>query len=345
MTSPSCSSAKRRLKTKDLFQKLPGNSRILFIRLRSMGDCLLLTSPLRALKEDFPGFRISVLVESRFAGCFEGNPDIDSILSITSKADGFRRVANRFDLVINLHGGPTSLMYALAARGLRIGFEQYPHRWLYRGLLPRPQPRTHATVATLDAFRWLGVRKETAPPLRFEGHSDTGEKLRAGLPAPYAVIHPAALMETKRWDSGRFGELARSLQNLGLTVVLTCGPGEERIVHEVLHYVPSAEKRTGLGICDLAELLRGARLYAGNDSGPMHLAAAVGTPVIAIWGSSDSRSWRPWGVDHEVVQNPFECNPCPGYRCLVAPTPLCIESVTVDQAVAAARRLLKTPGV
>ena len=63
----------------------------------------------------------------------------------------------------------------------------------------------------------------------------------------------------------------------------------------------------------------------------MHLAAAVGTPIIAIWGSSDSRRWRPWNVEHRVVQNPFECNPCPGYRCLVADSPLCIESVTVEQ--------------
>ena len=94
---------------------------------------------------------------------------------------------------------------------------------------------------------------------------------------------------------------------------------------------------------ELAELIRGAQLYVGNDSGPMHLAAAVGTPIVAVWGSSDSRRWRPWAAEHvAIVQNPFECNPCPGYRCLVAPTPLCIESVTVDQAVAAAKQLLKT---
>ena len=81
-------------------------------------------------------------------------------------------------------------------------------------------------------------------------------------------------------------------------------------------------------------------MYIGNDSGPMHLAAAVGTPTVAVWGSSDSRRWRPWGVEHRVVQNPFECNPCPGYRCLVADSPLCIESVTVDQVNAAVEEVL-----
>ena len=307
-----------------------------------MGDCLLLTSPVRALKEEFPGFQISILVESRFAGCFEGNPDIDEVLAIAGKKEGFRLAVRRYDLVVNLHGGPTSLMYALLARGPHIGFEQYQYRWLYRGLLPAPQPRTHATEATLAAFQWLGVQTQTPPPLRYEGHSEASARGRAQLQTPYAVIHPAALLETKRWEARRFAELARSLQELGLTIVLTCGPGEESVVNEVLRHVQSAQVRTALGVPELAELLRGARLYVGNDSGPMHLAAAVGTPVVAVWGSSDSRSWRPWAVEHVVVQNPFECNPCPGYRCLVAPTPLCIESVTVEQAFAAARQLLKS---
>jgi len=125
--------------------------------------------------------------------------------------------------------------------------------------------------------------------------------------------------------------------------VLTCGSGEESIAAEVARDVPSPKLLVGLSIPELAEVLRGAKLYAGNDSGPMHLAAAVGTPIVALWGSSNSRRWRPWGVNHAVVQNPFECNPCPGYRCLVVPTPpkpLCIDSVTVEQAVAAAKRVL-----
>jgi ADP-heptose:LPS heptosyltransferase len=147
-------------------------------------------------------------------------------------------------------------------------------------------------------------------------------------------------METKRWAASRFTELARALQTMDLAVVLTCGPGEEAVVDEVAKGLDSTEVVKAPGIAELAQLIAGARLYVGNDSGPMHLAAAVGTPIVALWGSSDSRRWRPWSVNNVVVQNPFECNPCAGYRCLVAPTPLCIESITVDQAVAAAKKLL-----
>jgi ADP-heptose:LPS heptosyltransferase len=323
------------LKTKDLFLSLGPQARILLIRLRSMGDCLLLTSPVRALKEQFPGFRISVLVEARFADCFDGNPDIDEILPIRRKSDAMRLLRRRFDLILNLHGGPTSLMYAMMARGPHLGFEQFQYSRLYRGILPPPDPTIHSVEATMNAFRWMGVRRSDAPPLRYEARATLAKP-----GTPYVVLHPGSVMETKRWETGRFAQLARSLQDLGLSTVLTCGPGEESIVAEVARDVPSPRLVLGLRIPELAELIRGAKLYAGNDSGPMHLAAAVGTPIVALWGSSDSRRWRPWGVDHAVVQNPFECNPCPGYRCLVASTPLCIESVTVEQAVDAAKMLL-----
>src|SRR5205823_7933483 len=143
--------------------------------------------------------------------------------------------------------------------------------------------------------------------------------------------HPGSVLETKRWSAHRFGELARGLAARGLTIVVTAGPGEESFASQVAREIQGTVILLGLTIPELAELIRGARLYIGNDSGPMHLAAAVGTPVVAVWGSSDSRRWRPWSVEHRVVQNPFECNPCPGYRCLVADTPTCIESVTVQQ--------------
>src|SRR5262245_21391023 len=162
-----------------------------------MGYCLLLTSPVRALKTEFPAFKLSVVVESRFAGCFEGNPDFDEVLSIERKTQALRLLARHYDLVINLHGGPTSLAYPVLARGPHIGFEQFQYSWLYRGLLAPPAVDVHSVEAMFTAFRWLGVRQQAPPPLRFEANAEAA-KIRAGLRTPYAVIHPAALMETKR---------------------------------------------------------------------------------------------------------------------------------------------------
>ena len=308
-----------------------------------MGDCLLLTSPVRALKEEFPDFRISVVAESRFAACFDGNPDFAEVISLKNKSSAARLMTRRFKAVINLHGGPTSFAYSCLAWGNRIGCEQYQYHSLYNGLVPVPEPHLHSVDTTMTTFRWLGLqRTAAAPPLRYEVHTRAAEKMAATMRnRPYVVIHPGALQTTKRWETGRFAQVAQALQADGFTIALTAGPGEESLVADVARNVPGASMLLGLTIPELAELIRGARLYMGNDSGPMHLASAVGTRVVVPWGSSDARAWRPWGVPSRVVQNSFECNPCPGYRCLVADSPLCIESVTPDQVIEAARDLLK----
>ena len=309
-----------------------------------MGDCLLLTAPLRALKDEFPGFRIAILVEPRFADCFDGNPDIDELLIVENKYSvSARLLTKRFDAIVNLHGGPTSLLYSWLPWGTRIGMEHYQGAKLYHGLVPSSRPEAHTVDSTMAVMRWLGVRREQAPPLRYESHPKEAARIQERMKGrAYAVIHPGSVMETKRWNAARFGELARGLAARGLTIVVTAGPGEELFASQVAAEVAGTLILLGLTIPELAELIRAARLYIGNDSGPMHLAAAVGTPTVAIWGSSDSRRWRPWSTEHRVVQNPFECNPCPGYRCLVAPSPLCIESVTVDQVSAAANELLNS---
>jgi ADP-heptose:LPS heptosyltransferase len=282
-----------------------------------------------------------VLVERRFADCFDGNPDFSEVLTVTKKAQtALLLMRRRFDAVVNLHGGTTSLFYTRMARGRRIGVEHYRYTRFYDDLAPPPNTRAHTVETTLALFQSLGLRTEEAPPLRYEEHPQEARRIREHLKGPYIVIHPASPMATKRWDAQRFAEVAKNLRKKRLAVVLTCGRGEERFVARVASEIANAKIMLGLSIPALAELIRGARLFIGNDAGPMHLAAAVGTPTIAVWGSSDSRRWHPWQVRHRVVQNPFECNPCPGYRCLVAKSPLCIESVTVDQVTAAARELL-----
>jgi predicted lipopolysaccharide heptosyltransferase III len=329
------------LKTKDLFHKLPRNARILLIRLRSIGDCLLLTGPVRALKEHFPEFRISVVAEARFADCFDGNPDFSEVISLKRKTAAAQLMARRFHAILNLHGGPTSFAYSCMAWGRRIGAEQYQYRQLYNGLVPSVEPYTHCVDATLATFRWLGLPESNAPALRYGFHVREAAKMQTVMRGrKYVVIHPGAVLTTKRWAADRFAQVAQALQSEGFVIALTAGPGEDSVVVDVARNLPGAVILLGLTIAELAELIRGAKLYVGNDSGPMHLAAAVGTPTVAVWGSSDSRAWRPWGVASRVVQNPFECNPCPGYRCLVAETPLCIESVAVEQVIAAAKELL-----
>src|SRR5262245_46365638 len=122
-----------------------------------MGDCLLLTGPVRALKEEFPSFRLAVLVEPRFAACFDGNPDFDEIIVAARKsATGIRLFRRQFDAIVNLHGGTTSLVYSCLARGYRVGAEQYRAASLYHGHVPAPAPKAHTVESTMQAMRWMG---------------------------------------------------------------------------------------------------------------------------------------------------------------------------------------------
>jgi ADP-heptose:LPS heptosyltransferase len=310
-----------------------------------MGDTLLLTSPLHALRNQFPDFHVSILLDPRFAACMDGNPDVDDVLTTgESKWATIRDLTGRrFDAVVNLHGGPTSLAYSIAAGRRRAGVEGYQFQRLYSTLAPKNLDRRHTVKATMALFAALGLDPVEPGPLHYAHHADDAEWVRASVGSGrYVVIHPAAVMKTKRWSEEGFAAVGERLTREGYRIVLTCGPGEERVLTATAARLPDSLILVGLTIPRLAELIRGADLYIGNDSGPMHLAAAVGTPIIAPWGSSDAVRWHPWHVPHTVVQNPFECNPCPGYKCLVASSPLCIESVTPAQVSDRAVAMIET---
>src|SRR5262249_26932953 len=200
-----------------------------------MGDCLLLTGPVRALKEEFPSFRISVLVEPRFASCFSGNRDFNEILTASGKlSTSAKLLTRRFHAIVNLHGGPTSLVYSCLAWGRRIGVEHYRASKLYHGIVPAPPSSIHTVEATMSLLHCLGVQRERAPALRYEPHAVEAARIQDTLKGrPYIVVHPGAIMDTKRWEARRFAEVARGLAARGLTVVVTSGPGEESFASQV----------------------------------------------------------------------------------------------------------------
>jgi ADP-heptose:LPS heptosyltransferase len=156
------------------------------------------------------------------------------------------------------------------------------------------------------------------------------------------VVHPTALFATKQWSPEHFAALGVGLESW-FPVVYSCGPGES-------HVLDAVEKSAGKELCRLegtglrhfAAALAGARLFIGNDSGPAHMAAAVGIPGVVIFSSSSSAQWAPWRprAMWRVVQNHYDCNPCPGDRCYQFARPECILSVTLDQVHSAVQGVL-----
>jgi heptosyltransferase III len=267
---------------------LPESARVLVLRLRSLGDCVLTTPALRLLKQHRPGLRVAVAVEDRFRDVFEGNPDIEAIIRPEARAV----VAWRPWLSINFHGGPTSMRLTLMSLArLRAGFAHFPQNWAYNLRIPRAQEilgeerKVHTAEHLASAMFWLGVPQ--------------GEIPRAALFAPppparspYVVIHPFASAASKAWPAERFLEVAREC---GLMPVFIGGPGDD--------FTPfrNFECHAGASLREVMSLISGAALFAGNDSGPAHIAAAFGRPLVVLYGTSDPVVWAPWRTAAETL--------------------------------------------
>ncbi len=350
-----------------ILPSLPPGARILIIRLRSIGDIVLLTPALRLLKDWRPDLRISVVIESRFRDLLENNPDVAEILDpghgsgwtkVASRARAVREIRRRdFSLCINLHGGPTSsLLASWSGARWKAGFEHFRRRGIYQVLIPDArtilkQPAIHTAEHQASAFFHLGLPRKEIPRARLfvapaEEAAWKEKRVALGLllGRDYAVIHPTALYATKQWAPGNFSRLGAHLENeIGLPVIYSCGPRESAALDAVEKAAGTSVRRLeSPSLKQFAAALAGARIFIGNDSGPAHMAAALGRPGVVIFGSSSSRIWGPWPPSGgwQIVQNDYDCNPCPGDRCYRFERPECILSVTYDQVRSAVEKVL-----
>ncbi len=279
--------------------ELPIGCRVAVIRLRSLGDCVLTTPALEILKRARPDLRVAVVVEDRFRAVFERNPDIETLLGPSWRE--LRAWSPEFCL--NLHGGSASArLTALAGAPRRAGFAHYRWQSLYNVRIPRAQQilgeeRTvHTAEHLASAMFYLGVPRVEIPRARL--FAATPFAAGRSNARAHAVIHPVASQPDKTWHATGFLHAARFLrESLDLDPVFIAGPGEDLAAFR--------EYRTVVGapLSEIKSLLCGASLFLGNDSGPAHMAAAFGLPVVAIFGSSDPAIWHPWRTASVVVQN------------------------------------------
>jgi heptosyltransferase-3 len=164
---------------------------------------------------------------------------------------------------------------------------------------------------------------------------------------PFAVIHPAAAFATKQWAADKFGHLAEDLRSKGLAVIAITTANERPIIDEMnKNTATPVGAFTDLTLPEITALLARARVFIGNDSGIAHIAAAVKTPSVVIFGSSNTAHWRPWTPSvsssaAEVVMEEMDCQPCHGYFCEKFNEPECIKRVPLERVIAAAERVLR----
>ena len=281
----------------DTLENLPTGSRAAIIRLRSLGDCVLSTPAIEILHHARPDVRIAVVVEDRFADVFRGNPAVAEVLPPSARA--IRNFAP--ELCLNYHGGTRSArLTMLSGAKVRAGFDIFHPAFVYNTPIPTAQEilgvtrRVHTVEHMAAAMFYLGVERTWIPRARVPAPPGRSRHAPEG---GYAVIHPLAATPEKTWPAASFVEAANFLQSsLYLEPVFIGGPGED--------LAPFHKWRTvsGASLAEVAQLMRDASLFVGNDSGPAHVAAAFGLPLVVLFGPSDSEIWSPWRTVGKVLK-------------------------------------------
>ena len=331
---------------------LSGCSKILVVRLRSIGDTVLATPTLRALRRHLPNAEIDILLEDWVAPLLEGHSAVDSVIPVGRGARERATVAMKlrrtgYDAVINLHGGTTSTFLARATGALiRAGFADYRYSFLYTHLLGSAagfwnKSATHSAEQQLALAGFLGVPVGDRPSSELEVTETAREFVEnalsergfPGADTPVALIHPAAATFTKQWDVRNFAALSDLLSRKGYFVAAVVSAREKGVLEAMTEYADTAPAGfSGLSLPQVTALAEKASVFAGNDSGIAHIAAAVGTPPLVIFGSSNRDHWGPWTKGpSSIVFKSFECQPCPGYECAVYGDPRCIREVGFEQ--------------
>ncbi|HKQ53060.1 MAG TPA: glycosyltransferase family 9 protein [Pyrinomonadaceae bacterium] len=336
--------------------------RVLVVRLRSIGDTVLATASLDALRRFLPEARIDVLLESWVAPVLAGFDAVDDVVTVergstASRARVARRLRGaRYDVAYNLHGGTTATLLTRATGAKhRVGYASYQYSRLYNHAAPPSstlwgREKTHSAEQQLALLGWTGVPVSDRPRTRLvvteRAAMSVSERLRAAQvdeARPLALVHPAAAFETKQWAAANFARVAEDLSARGFQVIATAAPNERQVVTELIEHAASRiVSFTDLSLPEVTALAARSRLFVGNDSGIAHIASAVRVPSVVIFGSSNVAHWRPWANGPaEVVREELPCQPCPGYTCAEFDAPECIRRVKVESVLAALQRVIE----
>lgn len=347
--------------------------RVLVIKFRHHGDVLLTSPVFRALRAAIADVEVDALIYEDSAEMLTLNPDIRTIHTINRRSRGWplaRKIASewrllktlrarRYDLIVHLTEHPRGALLVKMLKPRYAVARRYPGRrgrWWRRTfthLYDVPARQRHTVETHLDALRrlGLGIPAHTKGLRLVPGAPATtavAERLTASGIAqrPFIVIHPTSRWLFKAWPIESMARLIRALLDAGHTVIVTGGPdAEERhMIGAILAAVGPADRLVDwsgtLSLKELAALLGQARLLVGIDSAPMHMAAALGTPVVAIFGPSGDHEWAPWQTRAAVLTAPLSCRPCGFAGCGDGQVSECLEAVTVERVLAAATGLL-----
>ncbi|MBU0480470.1 MAG: lipopolysaccharide heptosyltransferase I [Proteobacteria bacterium] len=343
---------------------------ILIVKTSAIGDVTHTLPALNALRKKYPEARITWLVEEAAADVVRGHKSLDRLLvsgrkrwtkelcgrkffSTLREVSGFIRELRdtRYDLLIDFQGLLKSGIFVALTRaerkvGFGRGMEHAECSWLFLNeRIPAVNMNIHALDRELLLLKAIGVE---CNEVRFDfpiGEKDTqrvAEILRAAGIGPedsLIAINPHATWPTKLWDNDKFASLARSLVDKKIKVVFTGGPSEEPEIDDLIsRFGIKAMNLAGkTSLKELAALYQRAKILITTDTGPMHIAAAVGTPVAAVFGPTAPWRTGPYGRGHRILRSKIECSPCLKKDCV---DKQCMQRISTEQVLEAVDQIL-----
>jgi predicted lipopolysaccharide heptosyltransferase III len=330
---------------------------VLVIKLRYIGDVLLATPTIRAIKAARPDVRVTMMVNRGTEDVLFGNPNLDEVMVLDkgSLAAQSRLIAGlrsrQFDTVIDLTDGDRSaFLTRVSGAPVRIGFND-EHRWRGRYYTEVVQPASdvrHRIDRDLEALKPLRIQADSQDPQLWltpeEKHSADRllDQLGVQRSQSIVILQPGARYWFKAWPPERFAELAGHLISQYGCQVLIGGSDQDVDLAQEIRRMAKSEPIIMAGrttIKQFAAIAKRSALFVGSDSGAMHIASVVGTPVVALFGPSNPREWGPRGGPVELLYKEIDCRTCFHPTCTRGEEN-CMKLITVHEVCAAAERLL-----
>jgi len=344
--------------------------RVLVVKLRHLGDVLLTSPVFTVLRNHAPQIEIDALVYRDTEPMLSGHPAIANVFTIdrgwkqedwtAQMAHEWRLLrslrARHYDLIVHLTENSRGAVLSLLLKPLYSVARDYPAKrgrlWRnsFTHLYQAPDQR-HTVEMHLDALRRIGIqprpdeRRLTLVP-GAEAERSVRELLaRHGLaPKGFIHLHPTSRWMFKSWTTEKNAALITALQEAGEPVVLTAAPSEPELQYAARITArlkkPVVDLSGKLNLKQLAALTAQAKCFVGVDSVPMHIAAAVQTPCVALFGPSNELIWGPWQVRHRVLTLPYSCRPCGIDGCGGGKVSECLTDISVDDVLNAVRQIV-----
>jgi len=333
--------------------------KILLIRLRRIGDVILTTPAISALRQGLPTASISYIIERPYRELVEGNPNLDKVIVLEKKQSlrGFLKLIRlirkeKYDVVLDFHGGPRASLITLFSKAkLKVGYKTKYKNFIYHIKLPRSlkEGYFHSVENHINLVKALGVEVKSLPPLYLPKAQKTEvEKVKKfieenGLGGSKIItIHISAGNAFRNWGVDNIVQLTNLLaQRPDVKIILIGTSEDQKAEEEILNKSTSSLLSLvgSLNLREVKELISHSSLFVGPDSGPMHIAASTSTPIVALFGPNLPAFNAPWQAKAFVVEKELDCRPCKQRNCVYEDF-RCLRSIEPEEVYQACLRFI-----